>query len=149
MTRCRPDLDTASDFPIMEFLTICNTVTRICALSVGLAKKAASETLLSLPSCPRLPVKAKSPKSLVASQVTDDSGFHPTLAKPSRMAMRVNRLLSATTIRTRPRQSVGATNDPRYGCLIYGAESADRLIRLHRPSMVALTGERLCLGEMK
>jgi hypothetical protein len=147
MTRHRTDLDTASANPITALATTCNRVTRICALSLGQSEKAASETLLSLPSCPRLPVKAKSPKRLVASQVTDASGFHPTLAKPSRMAMRVNRLLSATTIRTRPRQSVGATNDPRYGCLIYEAESADRLIRLHRPSMVALTGERLYLGE--
>ena len=75
--------------------------------------------------------KIHNPKRLAASQVADALGFYPTLAKPSRMAMQINSPVSATTIRTRPRQSVGAKNDPLYGWLINEAECADRLIRLH------------------
>ena len=74
MTRHRTDLDTASANPITVLATICNRVTRICALSLGRSEKAASETLLSLPSCPRLPVKAKSPKSLTSSNWSGISG---------------------------------------------------------------------------
>lgn len=84
--------------------------------------------------------KIHSPKRLAASKVADALGFHPTLAKPSRMAMQRNSPVSATTIRTRPRQSVGAKNDPLYGWLIYEAECADRLIRLHYSRSSGLNG---------
>jgi hypothetical protein len=147
MTRYRTDLDTASGALIAKRQAICNTVMRISALSGGQSKKAAFWVKILRQVAFMLPAKSEPTKRLAASKVADALGFHPTLAEPSRMATQINSPVSATTIRTRPRQSVGAKNDPLYGWLINKAECADGLIRLRYPSIVALTGERLCLGE--
>jgi hypothetical protein len=109
----------------------CKRLCELVAFSEGESAKAAFEISVIRQVAFTLPAKHKSPKSLILFQGIDALGFHPTLAKPSRMAMQINSPVSATTIRTRPRQSVGAKIDPLYGWLINEAECADRLIRLH------------------
>jgi len=142
----RTHLDTASCAFIPTAPMFCKRLCELVAFSEGESAKAAFEKSV-LRQVALLPAKRQSPKSLILFQGIDASGFHPTQAKPSRMAMQGNSLISATTIRTRPRQSVGAKNDPLYGWLIYGAECADRLIRLHYSQYSSgLSGGRLCLN---
>lgn len=123
MTRHRTDLDTASANPITVLATICNRVTRICALSLGQSQKAASETLLSLPSCPRLPVKAKSPKSLILSNGLKVTGVQdPPLDAASWMPIQIYEPLSHSqqwqfirTTLTRWGRSWGLYSKGRFG----------------------------------
>jgi hypothetical protein len=68
-------------------------------------------------------------------------GRDPRLAKPSQLAMQIYVPTVPQLNADHALVSVGATSDPRYGCTVNHVESAGRLTRLHRASVVALTGE--------
>lgn len=72
-------------------------------------------------------------------------GHYPALAKARWMPMQLNALTrhaqgdhGHAATRKRLQRKVGATNDPRYGCAIYGTESASWLSRF--TYRVAITG---------
>lgn len=93
-----------------------------------------------------IPVKAKSRKA-PCQRLNRQMfrGHYPALAKARWMPMQINALTrhtqgdhGQTATRKMLQLTVGATNDPRYGCAIIGTESASWLSRF--TYQVAITG---------
>lgn len=114
---------------------------RISALSEGEFEKAAFG-LKILRQVALLPAKSKTPKRLAASKVADVSGVTRALRSLVGWQCRYT-VFECHNYNNRPRKAVGAKFDSLYEWLVNETECADRLIRLHYPSIVALTGREV------